>query len=80
MTEAKNGGLRLTIRGLDGAFQAKVKAAADTRRTTIGEIIKAAVDHYLTTSPEPVAEDRLTALKAELEARIAALEARVGIE
>lgn len=73
-----SGGRRLTIRGLDGAFQAKVKAAADERRTTIGEIIKAAVDLYLTTSPVPVAEDRLTALRVELEARIAALEARLG--
>ena len=78
MTEPMSGGRRLTIRGLDGAFQAKVKAAADERRTTIGEIIKAAVDLYLTTSPVPVAEDRLTALRAEFEARFAALEARVG--
>lgn len=80
MPPKKSDGPRLTIRGLDDEFQAKVKAAADERRTTVGEIIKAAVELYLTTSPVPVAEDRLTALKTEFEARFAALEARLGTE
>lgn len=75
MTRKKGDGPRLTIRGLDEAFQAKVKAAADNRRTTVGSLIRAAVDLYLSNTPIPVAEDRLTALKVEFEQRFAALEA-----
>jgi len=76
MTSKKGGGPRLTIRGLDEEFQARVKAAADDRRTTVGSLIKAAVDLYLSTSPPPVAEDRLAGFEERLKTVEALL--RVG--